>query len=508
MSLRARLLLAVGAVALVALVAADIVTYTSLDSFLVGRVDQSLQTAHVPVENALVGGGPGGPPAPGPGPARAPGPAPAPGRPGADLSALSRVEPGTFVEVRGADGAVLAEQPAYVGGGTSTQPQLPGQITGYSSSADPNGEPTVYFDAPSTTAGQSGFRVRASRLADGDVLVLAESLADTNATLHRLLLVELAVTGGALVLAGLLGWWLVRVGFRPLAAIERTAGAIAEGDLGHRAPGESQRTEVGRLAASLNAMLGRIEGAFAARDATEAELRRSEARLRRFVADASHELRTPVAAVSAYSELFERGADVRPADLARVMSGIRLESARMGRLVDDLLLLARLDEGLPLEQAPVDLSEVAVESSDAARAVGPEWPVVLTVPGPVVVSGDRTRLRQVLDNLLANVRAHTPAGTTANVVVTAEGEDAVLAIADDGPGIDPDDAARIFERFYRSDPSRSRQSGGTGLGLSIVGAIVSAHGGTVSAASRAEGGSIFTVRLPVVEAQVAETQVV
>ena len=488
MSLRARLLVALGAVAVVALITADIATYSSLRSFLMHQVDQNLQSAHQPIESALTGGGGGGG---GGGPG-------SPGRrgPGAPPPELLRVAPGTFVEVRGADGSVVSEQPAYERGGAGSEPTLPTRITGFSAGADPGGEPTVYFDAGPARPGGPSFRVRASVLSTGNVLVLGLPLSDTPGTLHRLVLIELAVTGGALLLAGLVGWWLVRAGLRPLVAIERTAGAIAEGELGQRVPGESTRTEVGRLAGALNVMLGRIQDAFAARDATEDQLRRSEGRLRQFVADASHELRTPAAAVSAYAELFERGADRRPEDLARVMTGIRGEAARMGQLVEDLLLLARMDEGLPLERTPVELVSLAAEAVQAAAAVGPGWPVSLEAAEPVELSGDRNRLRQVLDNLLSNVRAHTPPGTNATVRVAQEDGMAVVRVEDDGPGIPPDDLGRLFERFYRADPSRSRGSGGAGLGLSIVGAIVGAHRGTVEASPRAGGGSVFSVRLP------------
>src|SRR5439155_3799215 len=218
--------------------------------------------------------------------------------------------------------------------------------------------------------------------------------------------IEVAVTAAALLAAAAFGWWLVRVGLRPLKEVEATADAIADGDLDRRVPGDDAKPEVGRLALAFNTMLGRIQDAFSARDATEA-------RLRRFVADASHELRTPVAAVSAYAELFERGANVRPDDLGRVMTGIRAETARMGDLVEDLLLLARLDEGRPLERKPVELVTVAAQAADASRAVGPDWPVHLEASTPVEVTGDSTRLRQVFDNLLGNVRAHTPPGTAA-----------------------------------------------------------------------------------------------
>jgi two-component system, OmpR family, sensor kinase len=338
--------------------------------------------------------------------------------------------------------------------------------------------------------------VRASELSNGDQLILAVSLSDTTQTLHRLLLIELAVTAAALLLAGLIGWWLVRLGLRPLRDIEQTAGKIAAGDLSHRVPGENRSTEVGRLAGALNVMLGRIQDAFAARDATEMALRQSEGRLRRFVADASHELRTPVAAVSAYAELFERGAESRPEDLARVMSGIRGETARMGHLVEDLLLLARLDESRPIERSEVDLTAVAADAVEAAQAVGPEWQLHLQADAPVTVLGDRSRLRQVFDNLLANVRAHTPPGTTATITISRVGDDAVCEVTDNGPGITEADAGRLFERFFRADPSRSRSSGGAGLGLSIVAAIVASHGGRVEAAPAPGGGATFTVRLP------------
>ncbi|HLI23869.1 MAG TPA: HAMP domain-containing sensor histidine kinase, partial [Acidimicrobiales bacterium] len=320
-------------------------------------------------------------------------------------------------------------------------------------------------------------------------LILAIPLSDVTGTLNQLLLIELAVTGGALLLAGLVGFWLVRLGLRPLVSIEHTAGEIARGRLGHRVPGESRRTEVGRLAGALNIMLDRIQSAFAARDATEA-------RLRRFVADASHELRTPVAAVSAYAELFDRGASTNPDDLARVMHGIRGETARMSKLVEDLLLLARMDEGLTIERRPVELVGLTAEAVETAAAVGPRWPVTIHARSPVEVAGDHARLRQVVDNLLANVRAHTPPGTLATVTVSGESDRAIIEVADQGPGITTEQAERVFQRFYRADPSRSRSRGGAGLGLAIVAGIVAAHGGTVEAAPGRHGGAVFTVSLP------------
>jgi len=250
------------------------------------------------------------------------------------------------------------------------------------------------------------------------------------------------------------------------------------------------------LARALNVMLGRIETAFSERDATEAQLRESESRMRQFVADASHELRTPLAAISAYAELFERGASTRADDLDRVMSGIHHEAGRMGRLVEDLMLLARLDEGRPIEHEQVELVGLAADAARMAQTVAPQWPITLQADSPIEIVGDAQRMRQVLDNLLSNVRSHTLPGTTAVINLATDQAEAVITVTDNGPGLDNDQLVRVFERFYRADPSRSRLSGGAGLGLSIVASIVRAHGGTVSAASQSQGGAQFTVRIP------------
>ncbi len=497
MSLRSRLLVAIGVIALVALAIADVATYKSLESFLYQRVDQQLEQSHVTPEGIVESGRAlSCYPAPGTGGGGPGGPAPfgTQGDGDADDGPSNAIQV-YAEEVRSSNGGVVGGQscPAYVDGHAYT-PVIPTPITGYA--PDPVDGKVAYFTAASSQAGGPSFRVRASTLSDGDILIVAQPLGDTGSTLHQLLLIELAVTGGAVVLALIGGFWLVRLGLRPLRDMERTAESIAAGNLTERVQGENEKTEMGRLARTLNVMLARIESAFGARVASERRLRASEARLRRFVADASHELRTPIAAISAYAELFGRGASEQKEDLERLMGGIRNETGRMEHLVADLLLLARLDEGRPMEERSVDLVALCAEAVQTASTVGPDWPITFHASRPIEVMGDATSLRQVVDNLLGNVRAHTPPGTGARVSVEPEGEGAVITVADNGPGMEPDEAAHIFERFYRSDPSRSRTHGGAGLGLSIVSAIVANHGGTVAAQGRVGEGTTFTVHLP------------
>jgi two-component system OmpR family sensor kinase len=459
-SLKARLLAVVVSLTALGLVVAGIATYAALRTFLVDRVDHTASGSAEAIARSLERGRPG---------------------PGA-FDAIGTANPGLYVgSVSGGTvrWAAIGTRP-----GDEPLPQ-PNLSAGRAQKAANGGPITV-----SAVKGGTRFRVQLRSLEDsGQLLVVAAPLNEVDDTLHQLVVVEGLVAIAVLTGVFLVGLYLVRVGLRPLGRIETTAEAIAGGDLSQRVENDDPRTEVGRLGGALNAMLGQIEEAFDERTA-------SENRLRRFVADASHELRTPLAAVRAYAELFDRGARERPEDLERAMTGIQRESRRMGILVDDLLLLARLDQGRPLERKPVELGDVAREAVEAARTLDPGREIELDANGSVVVQGDKERLRQVVDNLLANVRAHTPAGSAATVSVTNGGAQAVLEVADSGPGLSSDALEHAFERFYRGDASRSRDAGGAGLGLAITAAIAASHGGKATVVNEGRGGGDgLTVRV-------------
>jgi two-component system OmpR family sensor kinase len=293
-----------------------------------------------------------------------------------------------------------------------------------------------------------------------------------------------------------------------LVEVERTAAAIAAGDLSRRVPEHHPGTEVGRLSAALNGMLAQIEAAFGLRESSERAARASEDRMRRFVTDASHELRTPLTSIRGFAELYRQGAAAGSQDVDRYMRRIEDAAAQMGLLVDDLLLLARLDQQRPLEREPVDLLAVASDTVHDAQAMSPGRPVLLQVfegPAAPVVMGDQSRLRQILGNLVSNALAHTPDGTPVSVRVGTRidhqtGRPAgMLEVIDEGPGLPADEAERVFERFYRADPSRTRSRGGTGLGLSIVAALTAAHGGRVELDTRPGDGATFRVILPIAD---------
>jgi two-component system OmpR family sensor kinase len=340
-------------------------------------------------------------------------------------------------------------------------------------------------------------------------VVTALSLAEVDNTVAQLLGILLVVSLAVLAVLAFLTYAVVRSSLRPLEEVEVTAEAIAAGDLSRRVPDRDERTEVGRLSRALNGMLAQIESAFRSREASEAQARRSEERMRRFVTDASHELRTPLTSIRGFAELYRQGA-ASSADVPRLMRRIEDAAARMGLLVEDLLLLARLDQQRALERRPVDLVAIATDAVQDARAVDPQRRIdveVLDTSGHApVVLGDNARLRQVAGNLVGNALTHTPARTPVTVRVGAVAEDGrwwgVLEVADTGPGLTPEQAERVFERFYRADSSRARATGGSGLGLSIVNALVAAHGGTVGLDTAPGKGATFRVRLPLADSQV------
>ena len=396
------------------------------------------------------------------------------------------------------------DEPVVLGGPRGSGRDMP-EIDGAAAEKlrDGAGPTTVDSD------GHTEWRMASGELPGGYTVVVGSDSRGDEAAIGRLVRIELVVGLIVLALLGVTGYLLVRNSLRPLAEVERTARAIAAGDLSQRVPVGNDRTEVGRLSTALNGMLARIESAFRAQQASEEGARTSEHRMRRFVADASHELRTPLTSIRGFAELYRQGAVRSEDDVARLMQRIEAEGARMGLLVEDLLLLARLDQQRPLSFAPVDLAEVAGDAVHDAKAVQPDRPITLHLDESLsdvpVVIGDEGRLRQVVGNLVTNALTHTPHVARVTVTVAEapdDGDVLVLRVADQGPGMAAADAGRAFERFYRADASRTRgedstvSAGGTGLGLAIVSSLVAAHGGSVDLVTSPGQGSAFTVRLP------------
>ncbi len=473
MSLRARLMLGLLALAAVGLLVADAISYAALRSYLFDRTDQQVQTAVQVVGRGLGapqviqgGRGPFTLPVPPPPPAGAPGSPP-------DLP------PGIYGELRNPQGKVVHKTRTF----GQPKPELPANIP-VSSSPD---SPAV-FTVPGT--GPSDFRAAAYSPGPGaGTVVAAVSLQDVNQTLSHLRLIGGIVTAAVLAALAALAWWVIRIGLRPLERMQETANAIAGGDMSARVETTDERTEVGRLGASLNSMLGQIERAFAEREA-------SEERLRRFLADASHELRTPLTSIRGYAEAFRLGPARDPVELEKAMSRIEDEAARMGVLVDELLTLARLDEVRQRVRRPVDLATVAAEACADARAANPGRSIELRADSSAEVIGDEGQLHQVAANLLRNAAQHTPDGTPIDALVSAGGGDVTLAVRDHGEGLPPGAAEHAFERFWRHERTRRSDDGGAGLGLAIVAAIAEAHGGRAVARDAAGGGAVFEVVLP------------
>jgi two-component system OmpR family sensor kinase len=535
--LRIKLVLIMSGLVTVALALTALAATTAMRHYLVNRVDTQLKTAAAQIIDQVSHDGPNG--------------SDFPQRPN-DLHDVSATDNcGASSPQQAAGDPNSDEQPATgATGAASTRPLLPsvyfvevdnpqGVPTGQNSNpvngcsswpALPHltpqqaqalgGQP---FTVPSAK-GSGSWRVVAAALPGGNTVSVATSLSDVSSTLHTLELFELTIGAAVLLVLGGLAYVAVRRSLRPLLDVEATAEAIAAGDLSSRIPAGDARTEVGRLSVALNGMLAQIESAFRAREISEQEARTSEQRMRRFITDAGHELRTPLTSIRGFSELYRLGAVEDRSDVDRVMGRIEGESARMSLLVDDLLLLARLDQHRPLEQAIVDVAAIVNDAALDARAVAPGRDIRLDTAddhGDLVVVGDEARLRQVVGNLVGNAIAHTPPEASITLRLRSEhdlasdGADAsagagpsgagpsdadrrwiVIEVADTGQGMQPDDAARIFERFYRVEQSRNRSSGGTGLGLSIVAALVEAHGGTVTVDTAPGAGATFTVRLP------------
>lgn len=480
MSLKARLIAVLCALVIVALAATDAITYASFRSYVIGQIDQQLYRSANLVSSdvggsAQFGGGPGN----------------------IANQANQVITPGTVATALASNGQLLIPWTSPSGSSINSVPILQTSLSKLAA-----GQTAPVYATVSGRGSVSSYRVLLAPLYSrftggrtGDVLAEAIPLSETDATLSRLLKLELLVSGAVLIALAAATWLVIRLSLRPLEKMADTAGEIAAGDLSQRVEESDDRTEVGRLGSALNVMLGRIETAFREREA-------SEARLRRFVADASHELRTPLTSIRGYAELFQHGLADRPADLDTAMRRIDSESTRMAGLVDDLLLLARLDQGRPLEREPVDLSTLAADAAQDARVLDPTRRVTLEAPASCMILGDEGRLRQLVGNLVSNTLGYTPAGTPFEIIVTLSTSDGVtlprarISVVDHGPGIPPESAEHIFERFWRSDPARVRAQGGAGLGLSIVSAIAQAHGGRVWVAETPSGGATFSVELP------------
>ena len=395
---------------------------------------------------------------------------------------LQRIPTTLSVTLLSSDGAIKGEL-----GGDLTSSQISDYLKAFDNAAavETEGEPfTIKAKGPD-------FRAIAVVLpTTGDTVVVAQSLQAVERTKHQLLVLFLFVGLIALLMIAIAARYVIQIGMRPLENVEKTAEQIASGDLSARLPDAKPNTEVGRLVSSLNTMLARIEESFAAR--TE-----SEGRLRRFVADASHELRTPLTAIRGFAELHRQGAVTGESDTKELVARIERESVRMSSLVEDLLILARMDQGPKMEIKPVNLSEVVTDVVESARAAGPGHPIKLTAGNEIYALGDANRIHQVVANLLANARVHTPVGTQITVEVIHLDKEVQVVVADNGPGLSEANREKIFERFYRVDPSRQRTgTEGSGLGLSIVDAVMRSHSGHVSVDSKLGEGSTFTLHFP------------
>ncbi len=462
MSIKTRLVIIISVLVLLAFVAVGAVTVTATKAQMIDRVDATLVEASGKGGHAAPPGG------------------------GSDESAFPASKRSIATLSFDSHGTLVRSEPSGFNDSPDPLPDI--ASLGLSGMED-------HLNSPFTVkaVGSSGlsYRVLIQSGSDGDLQAVAAPLSDVMSTIRSLVLVIVLTSLAVLAGVVLVVWFVVRHGLRPIDSMIDTAGLIASGDLSQRVEYEISTNEVGKLGQALNEMLTQVESSFLAKE-------QSERKLRQFAADASHELRTPLTSIRGYSELFRSGAAADPETLQRVMLRIESESTRMGKLVDDLLLLARLDQGRSLRRDPVDLVPIIENAVADAKAVEPERPITVETPDGVMVTGDSDRLKQVIDNLLANARVHTERTVPVRVKIERSGSDAIVSVADSGPGIGQQDLERIFDRFYRVDGARTRERGGTGLGLSIVASIVEAHGGRVSVESTPGKGATFKFTLPTI----------
>ena len=478
-SLRNRLLLATVVVAAIGIGASDFAANAALRGFLIRQVDSQLSSVANGTVSRLVRAGI----APNPDTSADTNQSATPEF--HPVSPLSGVPTATSVTLLDPAGVMLGQLGGDIGNADSHA-----TFTGMTLAevAATKGKPfTLNTDHPHASTRAIAF-VLPSNLGS---VIISVSLNSVERTLHELSWLFLLISIAVILLIGLVSRWLITLSLKPLLEVEVIAAAIADGDLSARLPELQPSTEVGRLTKSLNTMLGRIEESFAQKNA-------SESKLRRFVADASHELRTPLTAIRGFAELHRQGAVTGELQVKELVGRIEKESIRMGSLVEDLLLLARMDEARPHALEPVDLTHLIEECVASARAAGPEHPITVEVPADLYVLGDNKRIHQALGNLLANARTHTLPGTTIIVRATSSDSEVSVAVEDFGPGLSTSDQARIFERFFRVDPSRARHAGeGSGLGLSIVDAVMKAQGGSVTVRSELGKGATFTLYFPI-----------
>lgn len=468
MPLRLRLVLTIMPMVIIAVVIIEVVTYSVLSTYLVARLDSSLldarQTALSTLERQVSGGFGGGP-----------------GNFSGSQSSL--IPSGSYAAVVSPTGVTEASQVFGFNASPSTHPLLPSDLA---SLATPN----ATYSTVAGAGGVSHFRVLDQTLdSAGDVLVIALPMDSENATLSQLLVLDIGVTMAAALVLCVVMWLVVRRQLRPLEEMEKTTQKIVGTDTGMRVTHTSHSTEVGRLGLAINGMLDRIDSAFVAQ-------RESETKLRDFIADASHELRTPLTSMRGYAELIRRTPTISGEDAQRALRRIDEESQRMTALVEDLLLLARLDRGRDRDPTDVDLSVLVTDLVDDARAAAPQRAIMATIEPWVVVVGVDANLRQAIGNIVRNALVHTPPNSPIDVDLRLMETTAVVTVTDHGPGVDDADKIRVFERFLRASPQRAADQGGSGLGMSIALGLIKEHHGSIVISDTPGGGATMTITLP------------